>query len=84
MDEATKALCNEKHEQIEKTLDNHRESIRDHYERIGRLEVAQGIQIEKIDNVCSKVGNLTKAIWWAIGAFITAWIAQNIDKILPM
>ena len=68
-------LCKEKHKQIDEKLDSHSESIKNHYDRIGKLEVAQGTQIERIDNVCDKVGGLTKAIWWFIGIIVSSYIA---------
>jgi lysozyme family protein len=68
-------LCKEKHKQIDDKLESHSDSIKNHYERIGKLEVAQSKQIERIDNVCDKVSGLTKAIWWFIGIIVSSYIA---------
>lgn len=57
------SVCNERHERIDARLGDHDETLKDHGEKIGGLEVGRVKNETNIENICKNLGNLTKGIW---------------------
>jgi len=56
-----------------------------HEDRISTLEKTTAVSNLKIDNVCVKLDNLTKVLWWLVGTFVTTLlglIAAIITKLV--
>lgn len=74
MDHVRNELCKNIQERTESL-------VREHEERIGKLEIKSEVNDTKIDNVCVKLDNLTKALWGLTASFIIGVIMLLINKI---
>jgi hypothetical protein len=64
-------LCNEKHLNIEKILDEHKDRLDGHSKRLDTLEVENGSLKTEMKNVCLKIESLINTIKWGLGIFVT-------------
>ncbi|ROR28354.1 hemolysin XhlA [Mobilisporobacter senegalensis] len=59
-------------ELIKHRLDVHDTRLNDHSKRLDRLEITQAEANTMIKNLCEKIENQTKAIYWLIGLGATS------------
>ncbi|MBF7097570.1 hemolysin XhlA family protein [Alkalibacter mobilis] len=76
--------CKEKHENINRTLEQHERRMNKHGERIDKIEQFQSRTETKIENLCEQIRSLVSTIRWALGVGLTTllgffiWYVQNI------
>lgn len=76
--EDTGKLCDERHDTINKRLD-------DHDERLGTLEKSDAANAVQIQNLAKAIGSQTKAIWGLVSTVLVLlggffiWYVQSIN-----
>lgn len=64
-------LCNEKHLNIEKVLDDHKVRLDGHSKRLDALDIENSSLKTEMKNVCLKIESLINTIKWGLGIFVT-------------
>ena len=82
-DEFSKELCKKEHKNVDEKISHHGGWLKDHENKIDVLEKSDAKNTTKIDNLCSQIAGLTKAIWGLVIALLTTfagffiWYVQN-------
>ncbi|MEY8001217.1 hemolysin XhlA family protein [Clostridium sp. Mt-5] len=67
-------LCEEKHRNIDKTLDEHEELLKQHGDDISLIKQENSNFRSDIKTLFSKIDNLISTIKWGLGIFVTVSI----------
>lgn len=67
-------VCREKHKRIDERLDNHKDRLNNHGNRIDKLEQFRSSTETEIKNLIIQIGDLISIIKWFMGLFGTALI----------
>lgn len=60
-------LCENKHSNIEKTLNDHEKRLNNHSARLDGLEQYKSKSEERMDNLCKQLEKLVSSIYWFMG-----------------
>jgi hypothetical protein len=74
MADFNKELCDQKHWEFNKKLDEHHNIIAEHYEKLKSLEIASSTQTQKLADVCKSLDNLAKSNWGLFIVLITSLV----------
>lgn len=64
-------LCEEKHDNIIKSLDDHEKRLNGHSDRLDKLEQRGAAVDTKLENLCDKITNLISTLKWGFGLIVT-------------
>lgn len=67
-------LCEEKHDNIIKSLDDHEKRLNGHSDRLDKLEQDNRENHTEIKNLIKKMDNFITVIMWGLGIFVTVSI----------
>lgn len=77
-------ICEIRHHGIDKKLEAHEGQLKEHDKRIGDLEKYQSKAEQQIEQLCTQIKALVKAIWWGYGLAASAllgffiWYVQGL------
>ena len=74
MDDYNKSLCEDKHKNIDKRLEEHEKILNEHSKDITELKEDSREFKTEIKNLIQKIDNFISTIKWGLGIFVTVSI----------
>ena len=83
MSDFSEKLCEEKHINIDKTLDDHEKRLDEHDKKFENLDKLEAVHGEQISNLCKRLDKFSGIMMVMLGALITFFfyaIEHNLFK----